>query len=890
MKYYQRTIEDVLAVLSSSQEGISQDEAKRRLLEYGPNELKETKKTTPLGMLLDQFKDFMIIVLLAAAVISGIIGEAVDTIAIVVIVVLNAIIGFMQEYRAEKAMEALKLMASPTATVIRDGITTAVPSPEVVPGDIVLLEAGMVIPADLRLIDVAQLRLEEAALTGESVPVEKSTPPLHEEMIPLGDRRNMAYKGTVVSYGRGKGVIVATGMETELGRIATMLQEEEEVKTPLQKRLASVGQRLAIAALAICLIVFVIGIIRGESPVMMFLTAVSLAVAAIPEALPAVVTISLSLGAMKMVKQSVLVRKLPAVETLGSVTYICTDKTGTLTMNRMSVEEIFVDGKILKGEEFLNPAETGEAFSILMKAMALSNDARVADGGKVMGDPTEAALFNAAKATGFDRGRLEEELPRVAEIPFDSDRKCMTTLHRIPPISPFIKGGLRGIVSEGMGGFVSFTKGGVEVIIEKADHILTSAGIEAIDKDKLIRMSERMAADGLRVLAIGMRRWDAVPEDMGHGHVEEGLTLLGFTGIMDPPRKEAMEAVALCKSAGIRPVMITGDHPITARAIAMRLGILDDEDEVMTGPRLERLSMEEFEEKVEGIRVYARVAPEQKLKIVKGLQDRGEFVAMTGDGVNDAPALKRADIGIAMGITGTDVSKEASHMILLDDNFATIVASVREGRKIYDNIRKFFKYLLTSNSAEIWTIFLAPFLGLPMPLLPIHILWINLVTDGAPSLALTVEPAEGDVMKRRPRPPGEGLFAGGMWQHIVWVGLLMGGVTLLTQAWAIRTGHGHWQTMVFTVLCLSQFGHVMAIRSEKESLWTQGLLSNKTLLITVIFSVLLQLATIYVSLCNRIFKTEPLSLDELLFTLAMSSVVFFAVEVEKWFKRRQTHP
>jgi len=872
MKYYQRTIEDVLGILRSSQEGISQDEAKRRLLEYGPNELRESKKTTPLGMLLDQFKDFMIIVLLAAAVISGIIGEAVDTIAIVVIVVLNAIIGFIQEYRAEKAMEALKLMASPTATVIREGVTTAVPSPEVVPGDIVLLEAGMVIPADLRLIDVAHLKLEEAALTGESVPIEKSTHPLHEEMLPLGDRWNMAYKGTVVSYGRGKGVIVATGMETELGRIATMLQEEEEVKTPLQRRLASVGQRLAIAALAICVIVFIVGLIRGESPVMMFLTAVSLAVAAIPEALPAVVTISLSLGAMKMVRQNVLVRKLPAVETLGSVTYICTDKTGTLTMNRMSVEEIFVDGKILKGEEFRSPAEKGDVFSVLMKAMALSNDARVADGGKVMGDPTEAALFDAARATGFDRGRLEEELPRVAEIPFDSDRKCMTTMHR------------------DKGGFVSFTKGGVEVIIEKADNILTSAGIEAIDKERLIRMSERMAADGLRVLAIGMRRWDAVPGDMGHGHIEQGLTLLGFTGIMDPPRKEAMEAVALCKSAGIRPVMITGDHPITARAIAMRLGILDEDGEVMTGPRLERLSMEEFEEKVERIRVYARVAPEQKLKIVKGLQDKGEFVAMTGDGVNDAPALKRADIGIAMGITGTDVSKEASHMILLDDNFATIVASVREGRKIYDNIRKFFKYLLTSNSAEIWTIFLAPFLGLPMPLLPIHILWINLVTDGAPSLALTVEPAEGDVMKRRPRPPGEGLFAGGMWQHIVWVGLLMGGITLLTQAWAIRTGHGHWQTMVFTVLCLSQFGHVLAIRSEKESLWTQGLLSNTTLLVTLILSFLLQMATIYVPLFNRIFKTEPLSLDELLFTLVMSSVVFFAVETEKWFKRRQTHP
>ncbi len=878
MKYYQRTIEDVLKVLETSIDGLSQDEVKKRLLEYGPNELREAKKNTPLGMLLDQFKDFMIIVLIAAAIVSGIIGEAVDTIAIVVIVILNAIIGFIQEYRAEKAMEALKLMASPTTTVVREGIIASIPSPDIVPGDIIIIEAGMVIPADLRLIEVAHLKVEEAALTGESVPVEKSASLLHEEMVPLGDRRNMAYKGTVVSYGRGKGIVAATGMETELGRIATMLQKEEEVKTPLQRRLATVGQRLAIAALAICAIVFAVGIMRGESPVMMFLTAVSLAVAAIPEALPAVVTISLSLGAMKMVRQNVLIRKLPAVETLGSVTYICTDKTGTLTMNRMSAEEIFVDGRVWSREELKNLGIKGDPFSLLIKAMAVSNDARPGNGDKITGDPTEVALFEAARIAGFEKGQVENELPRVAELPFDSDRKCMTTVHKIPQnpsIPPFDKAG-----------FISITKGGVEVIVDKSDNILTSSGIRDIDKDELIRVSERMAADGLRVLALGVRRWDALPEDMTHDNVEEGLTILGFAGMMDPPRKEAMEAVALCKAAGIRPVMITGDHPITARAIAMRLGIIDDDGEVMTGPRLERLPMGEFEEKVEGIGVYARVAPEQKLKIVKGLQDRGEFVAMTGDGVNDAPALKRADIGIAMGITGTDVSKEASHMILLDDNFATIVASVREGRKIYNNIRKFFKYLLTSNSAEIWTIFLAPFLGLPIPLLPIHILWINLVTDGAPSLALTVEPAEGDVMKRRPRPPEEGLFAGGMWQHIFWVGLLMGGITLFTQAWAIRTGHGHWQTMVFTVLCLSQFGHVMAIRSEKESLFIQGLLSNKILLTTIALSFLLQMATIYLPVFNKIFKTEPLSLSELIFTLAASSVVFFAVEIEKWCKRR----
>ena len=901
MQFHQMTVENVLEVIKTSTEGLSQDEARKRLLKHGPNELKESKKSTPLGMFLDQFKDFMIIVLIVAAIISGTIGEAVDTIAIVVIVILNAIIGFVQEYRAEKAMEALKLMASPTALVIRNGMTTSVPSPEVVPGDIVILEAGMVIPADLRLINVAQLKVGESALTGESVPVDKSISPLYEEMISLGDRRNMAYKGTVVSYGRGKGVVLTTGMETELGRIATMLQEEEELKTPLQRRLAAVGQRLAIASLAICSIVFAVGIIRGESPVLMFLTAVSLAVAAIPEALPAVVTISLSLGAMKMVKQKVLIRKLPAVEALGSVTYICTDKTGTLTMNRMTVEEIYVDGRlVISLESRMRNAECGiqnleNPFNFLMTAMAVSNDARAGNGDKTTGDPTEVALFEAARLSGFEKGRLENELPRVAEIPFDSDRKCMTTVHRIflnihsnplstqippaPPFSKWRKGGFEG-------GFISITKGGVEVIIDKSDTVLTSSGAREINKEELIRVSERMAADGLRVLAIGARVWDNIPEDLTHENVERRLTILGFIGIMDPPRKEAVEAVSLCKAAGIKPVMITGDHPITARAVAVRLGIIEEGGEVMTGPRLERLPMEEFGEKVKGIRVYARVAPEQKLKIVKALQDKGEFVAMTGDGVNDAPALKRADIGIAMGITGTDVAKEAAHMILLDDNFATIIGSVKEGRKIYDNIRKFFRYLLTSNSAEIWTLFLAPFLGLPVPLLPIHILWINLVTDGAPSLALAVEPAEGNVMTRGPVSPEEGLFAGGMWQHILWVGLLMGGATLFTQAWSIRTSHGHWQTMVFTVLCLSQFGNVMAIRSERGSLFTQGLLSNKTLLFTVVLSTFLQIATIYVPVFNRIFKTEPLTPGELVFTLAMSSIVFFAVEVEKWFKRR----
>ncbi len=879
MKYHQQKYEEVLAVLNTTANGLSSNEARKRLLEYGTNEIKETAKRTPLGMLLDQFKDFMIIILIVAAVISGLLGEVADTIAIVVIVILNAIMGFVQEYRAEKAIEALKLMATPASTVLRDGAPNSIPTPELVPGDIILLDAGKVVPADLRLIESFQLKIEEAALTGESVPVEKTVTPLHEEMIPLGDRRNMAYKGTVVSYGRGRGIVVGTGMQTELGRIAAMLQEEEEVKTPLQKRLSSFGQRLAIAVMAICAIVFVVGILRGEPPVLMFLTAVSLAVAAIPEALPAVVTISLAIGAKKLVTQNALIRKLPAVETLGSVTYICSDKTGTLTLNKMTVEEIYVDGKLWKSAELPGAVPTGSSAAYLMTALALNNDTHLDATGKVVGDPTEIALYNIAKDKGFDKHDIGDKFKRIEEIPFDSDRKCMTTFHEGWACPESIR--------RSEGGIVSFTKGAVDVLIEKSENILTADGLKPIDSETIHRINDRMAADGLRVLGVAMRLWDAMPASITPDNVENKLTLLGFTGMMDPPREEAKEAVSVCRAAGIRPVMITGDHPLTAMTIARRIGIIDHDGDVMTGTRLERLPMQDFEDKVEHISVYARVAPEQKLKIVKALQDKGQYVAMTGDGVNDAPALKRADIGIAMGITGTDVSKESAHMILLDDNFATIVKAIKEGREIFDNIRKFIKYVLTSNVGEVWTLFLAPFLGLPIPLLPIHLLWINLVTDGLPGLALTAEPAEKDVMKRHPRHPQESIFAHGLGIHIIWVGLLLGGVTIFTQAWSIHTGHSHWQTMVFTVLCLSQMGHVLAIRSEKESLFSQGILSNKPLFGAVLLTFILQLATIYIPFLNPVFNTEPLSLGELLFALAMSSVLFFAVEIEKWFKRRK---
>ncbi len=880
MNWHQKEITDVVEELNSCPKGLSSEEAGIRLDRYGPNVLKEKKQKTLFGMFMEQFADFMILVLIGAAIISGMVGELSDTIAIAVIVILNAVIGFIQEYRAEKAMAALKKMAASAATVIRDGVVVAIPASLLVPGDRVTLEAGKVVPADMRLTESAQLKMDEAALTGESVAVEKHTRALHDEHLSLGDRKNLAFKGTFVTYGRGAGIVVATGMQTELGKIATMLQEEKEVKTPLQKRLATFGRKLTFAVLAICIIVFGIGVIRGEPLLLMMLTAISLAVAAIPEALPAVITISLALGAKKLVQQNALIRKLPAVETLGSVTYICSDKTGTLTLNKMTVEEMYIDGKMITHSGFhVDP----NSDHLLPMALALNNDAEVGDDGSVLGDPTEVALLNLAQKYGFTKKELETRYPRIAEIPFDSDRKCMTTFHSVPAASPLAR-------MLGGTGYVSFTKGAAEVLIDKSESMVTPEGLKQISADENDRIQEQMAADGLRVLAVAMRKWESLPDDLNPENVETSLALLGLVGMMDPPREEAKEAVSMCKQAGIKPVMITGDHPTTAKVIAKRLGIIEEgPGHVLTGRELDELSLEEFEEKVGQIRVYARVAPEQKLKIVKALQDKEQFVAMTGDGVNDAPALKRADIGVAMGITGTDVSKEAAHMILLDDNFATIVKAIREGRKIYDNIRKFLRYLLTTNSGEIWTLFLAPLAGLPIPLLPIHILWINLVTDGFPALALSVEPAEGDVMKRPPRNPKESMFAQGLGIHALWVGLLMAGITLSVEFWTTKTANPHWQTMVFTTLCLTQLAHVLAIRSEKESLFRIGLFSNKYLLAAVLLTFVLQMATIYVPSLNPIFKTQPLTLAELTITLALSSLVFWAVEIEKLIKRQKMH-
>jgi P-type Ca2+ transporter type 2C len=878
VNWYQLDPEDVLESQQSSNNGLDSEEARRRLAHYGPNELIEKKRKPLWVMFLDQFRDFMILVLIAAAIVAGVIGDASDTIAIAVIVLLNAVLGFVQEYRAEKAMAALKKMAAPSATVIRKGHPESIPAEYLVPGDLLILEAGSVVAADLRLIEAIRLKIDEAALTGESVPVEKDTEILSETDLSIGDRRNMAYKGSMVTYGRGLGVVTATGMKTELGRIASLLQDQQEGRTPLQKRLTSFGRKLAYAVLAICAIVFIAGLLRGEPPLLMLLTAISLAVAAIPEALPAVITISLALGAKKLVKQQALIRKLPAVETLGSVTYICSDKTGTLTMNRMNVEKVYAGGILHESEDLRGmnrsgaPGEAtahGEPMNLMLKALALCNDARPDASGTVIGDPTEIALFELAREKGFSRDKIDSKYPRLGEIPFDSDRKLMTTLH------PWENGRI-----------VSFTKGAVEEILERSEKDLVDGGFEEIDRSKARETADRIAGEGLRTLGFGMCLWDSLPDPLTSEQAETGLIFIGITGMMDPPRPEAAEAVAMCRSAGIHPVMITGDHPLTAKIIAKRVGIISGEGNVvMTGRELAQLPLEEFENRVEKIRVYARVAPEQKLKIVKALQDNGQFVAMTGDGVNDAPALKRADIGVAMGITGTDVSKEASHMILLDDNFATIVKTVREGRRIFDNIRKFIKYTMTSNLGEIWTIFLAPFLGLPIPLLPIHILWINLVTDGVPGLALAAEPGEKNIMSRPPRDPKESIFAQGLGTHIIWVGLLMGAVSIGTQALFVDGNQAHWQTMVFTVLCLSQMGHVLAIRSEQESFLRQGLLSNKPLLGATMLTFALQMATIYVPSLNPIFKTTPLTAGELAITILLSSVVFFAVELEKAVKR-----
>jgi len=862
-EWHRVSIEEALTRLETSLTGLDNDEVRRRLAAYGPNELEEKAQRTPLVMFLGQFTDFMIIVLIGAAVVAGIIGEPGDAAPIITIVVLNAVIGFAQEYRAERAMAALREMSGNYAVVLRSGEHVSVPAREIVPGDLVLLETGNVVPADVRLAEAVHLKTVEAALTGESLPVEKLSEQLFDSDLPLGDRRNMAYKGTVVAYGRGIGIAVATGMGTELGRIAAMLQQEAETKTPLQRRLADFGKRLALAVLAICAVVFTLGLLRGEPLLLMLLTSISLAVAAIPEALPAVVTITLALGARKMVRQNALIRRLPAVETLGSVTYVCSDKTGTLTLNRMTVENIW-PGDLEQCNGGTDVSSSGvSATALFTTALVLCNDAREDSEGGLVGDPTETALLVYGRACGVIRTEIEALHPRVAELPFDSERKCMTTFHRDGD------------------SVLAFTKGAVEVLTARSVAMLTNNGEVPLDRQEIERVTVEMAARGLRVLALAMRRWPYLPDRLESDEVESDLIFLGLAGMMDPPREEAAEAVAQCRNAGITPVMITGDHPLTARIIARRLAILEDDGEaVLTGRDLAELSPEEFEARVEQIRVYARVAPEQKLTIVKALQNRGHYVAMTGDGVNDAPALKRADIGIAMGITGTDVSKEASAMVLLDDNFATIVRAVREGRRIYANILKFITYSITSNIGTLVAITLAPFFGLPLPLLPIQILWLNLLCDSLPGLALAGEPAERDVMSRPPVDPKEGVFAGGRGYYAAGYGLVIGAAALAFQAIALRMGLP-WQTMVFTFLVLNRMAVVLAVRSDRTSLLRIGIMSNRPLVGAIVITFCLQLVVVFTPALNPLFHTEPLSVRALVATVVLAMGMVLLSELQK---------
>ncbi len=848
----------------SLEDGLTSEEAGRRLDRHGPNLIREKPQRGIGAIILGQFADFMIIVLIAAAVVSGVVGDLKDTIVIIAIVIVNAVIGFVQEYRAEQALSALKKLAPAQAVVVRDGSHHAIPAAEIVPGDLVVLEAGNKVPADLRLTDALQMRVGEATLTGESVPVEKSVAALDESELPIGDRRNMAFKGTAVTYGRGRGVAVATAMETELGKLAGLLQEggrgAHAAAGPPGRLRQAAGARDPCH-------------LRGD-------------LRHRPDARPAG-------GADVPDGGQPRGRRHPG-SAAGDSDYRA-GLRGAQDGRAQRAGPSPVGGRdarldhlyLLRQDRHADPQRDacrgggdgtgpaadgrrqlrGRAVAELFRAAALNNDAhRLED--DFFGDPTEVALMRATDATGADPSALARSFPRVAEIAFDSARKRMTTLHRDD------------------GGVVALTKGAPETVVVRCTTVLTASGPEPIDRDNWLAEAERMAARGLRVLALAEKRFPELPDVGEPDAVEADLVLLGLVGLIDPPRPEVIEAVRSCRTAGVTPVMITGDHPATARAIAERLGIVDGGGTVVTGPELAAMSDRELAERIADIHVYARVDPAQKIRVVEALQARGEFVAMTGDGVNDAPALRRADIGVAMGKIGTDVAREASGLVLLDDNFATIVAAIQEGRRIYDNLRKVVKYIMTGNSAEILTIFLAPFLGLPTPLLPIQILWVNLVTDALPALALAAEPEEEGIMRRPPRPPKESIFAGGLWQHMMWVGVLMAAVTLFAQAWAIETGSAHWQTMVFTVLTLSQMTQVLAIRSDHRSLFQQGLFSNKAVLGAVLITFVLQMALIYVPALNPIFTTAPLSFGELMLCLGLAMVVFAAIETDKWLRRK----
>lgn len=893
-QWHNEEINDILAYLhTQAEQGLSREEAGRRLDQVGTNALQQKAKKPLWLAFLGQFKDFMVLVLLAAAGISFLLGEVADSVTIFAIVLLNAVLGFVQEYRAEKSLEALQEIAAPEAVVCRSGQWGRTPAQGLVPGDIVRVSAGDIVPADIRLIRAEQLEIQEAALTGESEAVRKQADHVEAAKAVLGERRNMAFMGTVVVRGQAEGIVVDTGMETEMGRIAGLLQDTTEGQTPLQRRLAHMGKWLVICCILIVAVVVVTGIYHGEAPYQMFLVGVSLAVAAIPEGLPAIVTVALAVGVQRMLKEKAIIRRLPAVETLGCATVICSDKTGTLTQNAMTVSQIFAGGRHydVSGQGYQPEGEItakmrGEdndaGLKALLECAALCNNAhlepektrgRGAKSYTLLGEPTEGALLTLAAKAGLWRDKLDKSYKRVYELPFDSSRKRMSVV---------CQQGSRSRV---------YSKGAPDWLLDSCTQIYWQGQIMPLTaslKAEVMANHDRMAAQALRVLAFAAKDTKALRWSEQEAELEQGLTFLGLTGMIDPPRQDALQAVQLCHQAGIRAVMITGDHKATAEAIAGQLAICQSGDQVMTGSELDELSDKKLSKIIDKITVFARVTPEHKLRIVNALRAKGHVVAMTGDGINDAPAVKAADIGIAMGRSGTDVTKEASDMILSDDRFATIVSAVREGRGIYDNIRKFIRYLLSCNTGEVLTMFVASLMGLPIPLLPIQILWVNLVTDGLPAMALSVDPIAKDVMEQKPRPPEESIFAHGLVYKIALRGMLIGAASLAAYILGYYFSDGSMtaaRTMAFATLVFSQLFHVFDCRSEKYSIFEVGLLTNRYLLAAVGISAAMQIAVIYWPFLQRIFQTTPLDGFQWLIVLTLSGAMTMCFALYRFISR-----
>ena len=893
--WYNKSIEETEKELETNiKSGLTQNQVQEKQTKYGFNELTAKKKKSLIVKFLEQFKDFMIIVLIIAAIVSGVIGVAegegiTDTIIILIVVIVNAIIGVAQENKAEKSLEALQKLSSHASKVIRDGKLIVIPSRELVPGDIVVLDTGDYVPADLRIIEAVNLKSQESALTGESVPVEKMAAKITSDEVGIGDRTNMLFSSSLITYGRGKGIVVETGMDTEVGKIAQIINSTEEGTTPLQEKLNKLGKTLGIVALAICAIIFIVGMLYGKEPIHMFMTAVSLAVAAIPEGLAAVSTIVLAIGVQRMVKKNAIVKKLPAVETLGSASVICSDKTGTLTQNKMTVEKIFYNDYLISMRD--NIAIDSELEKLIYISM-LCNDTKVGADNELTGDPTETALIDMGMKLNIDVHKIFD-VDRLAELPFDSDRKLMSTVHEVN------------------GKYVVYTKGAIDELLKRCDNYIVNGKIKEDLEDYKVQISEtneELAKNALRVLGFAYKELDKVPTNDEMQTIENHLTFVGMVGMIDPPREEAKLAVEKCKSAGIKTVMITGDHKITATAIAKQLGILEDESEAITGAELEKMSDEELIKNVRHYSVYARVAPEHKVRIVRAWQANGEIVAMTGDGVNDAPALKNADIGCAMGIVGTDVAKEAADVILTDDNFATVVSAVEEGRRIYGNILKAIQFLLSSNVGEIIVLFtaimitplLAKWFGITdisalEPLLPIQILWINLVTDSLPALALAVDPAEKDIMNKKPKKE-KGIFTKGMSFRVIYQGVMIGFITLAafiiglatpsatTDAEKIQIG----QTMAFCVLALSELVHVFNIRDNKKSIFKGGLFSNSKLILATIASAGLMFIVLLVPALRNIFSIAMLPKENILETILLVLSPIAIVEIFKLFKINTT--